>query len=131
MEITEIAVKLHRFEQYARDSDFSPDRSSVLIGASDYSLILKELASGTEIQRFSGHTERVTRVAFHTYHDQLLLFSGSEDRSIRVWDVASGRELRRFTGHQDSIWGLAVHPVEPLVFSGSEGSGQIQQGIGI
>jgi WD40 repeat protein len=77
---------------------FSPDGTRLATGSDDDHVRLWDVASGEEIARLEGHTERISVVAFSP--DGARLVSGSDDGTIRLWDVASGREMAHLTGHE-------------------------------
>jgi len=88
-----------------------------LSGSFDDSLRLWDTTSGTELQYFEGHTDRVQCVAMLT--DRRRALSGSDDCTLRLWDIKSGAELRRFEGHRDHITCVAVLPEGQRALSGS------------
>jgi hypothetical protein len=49
----------------------------------DYSIRMWNLETGTELQRFDGHTSNVTRLAMSP--DGCFAASCSDDRTIRLW----------------------------------------------
>src|SRR5262249_10262701 len=66
-----------------------------------------QAATGELIGTFSGHTARVTCVAFSP--DGTRLASGSDDRTVRIVLVGSGKEALSLKG--------SVGPVHRVVFS--------------
>ena len=60
----------------------------------DYSIRLWYTETGMTIHILTGHTDKVTSIAFSP--DRTMLVSGSDDRSIRLWDVATGTLLHIF-----------------------------------
>ncbi|NDJ75955.1 MAG: protein kinase [Chloroflexi bacterium] len=102
---------------------YSPDGSSVLLGATDWygtgevEIVLVDAQTGAEIQRFEGQEYGLRSHAFSP--DGTLLFTGSlawrawpdnEGRGeLIMWDVASGRLIRRFDVDW-GVYGIAVSP---------------------
>jgi WD40 repeat protein len=66
----------------------------------------------------TGHTERVTAVAFSP--DGASLATASVDRSVRLWNVADGALLHPLEGHSLPVLSLAYSPDGTLLASGSE-----------
>ena len=66
-----------------------------------------DLESGDLVRRLSGHTNRVSAVA---WMEPEQVVSASADFTVRVWHVASGRALRVLEGHASPITGLALSP---------------------
>ncbi|MDT8304723.1 MAG: protein kinase [Anaerolineae bacterium] len=96
---------------------FSPDGKSALSGSADGTLILWDVASGTLVRHFAGHTAGVTSVAFDpvpSADGKQTALSGSEDNTLILWDVTSGQALRRLRGH-DGDGGVTVVAFSPTV----------------
>ncbi|NJN18610.1 MAG: hypothetical protein HC822_21315 [Oscillochloris sp.] len=77
-----------------------------------------DVASGTIVQRLSGHSDLISAVAFSA--DGTLAISGAWDRSVRIWDVSSGEELQRLIGHSQAVKSVALSADNQLVLSGSD-----------
>ncbi len=60
-------------------------------------------------QILSGHTDRVTALAFHP--STMMLASGSRDHTIRLWDGLTSQMIGEpLAGHTDGVLDLAFHP---------------------
>jgi WD40 repeat protein len=94
------------------------DGSQVLSGSNDRTLRLWDVATGTEIRTFKGHSDDVRSVAFAPDGSQVL--SGSDDKTLKLWDVATGMEIQTFTGHSDNVTSVAYSPVLLMALSGSD-----------
>lgn len=76
---------------------FSPDGTTLVSGSYDETVALWDVASGSVVRYFRGHSSSVTSVAFGD--DGKTIASGSDDHTIKLWDVATGLELRTLRGH--------------------------------
>jgi len=70
---------------------FSPDGSHLIAGHEGGLITTWDVASGRQVQTFSGHANAVWGLAFSP--DGRTLASAGEDRTVRVWDAATGQEL--------------------------------------
>jgi WD40 repeat protein len=86
------SVEAH--QGWIRTLDVSPDGKLLASGGNDNQVRLWNLADGTLVREFNGHTRHVYCVAFHPNGESLL--SGDLTGSLRQWDVASGNEVRSF-----------------------------------
>lgn len=75
---------------------FSSDLSYAL-STQGNDIVLYDVQNGNEIQRFKGHTNLVSDIAFLPDHSEIVSVSGdiNGDQSIRVWNVATGKELQK------------------------------------
>ncbi len=90
-----------------------------LVSASRDQLVkLFELRMMREMQTFRGHKKEVTALAWHPFHEDLLV-SGGFDGSIIYWLVGSDDPQAEMIGHESSVWDLAWHPVGHILCSGS------------
>jgi WD40 repeat protein len=86
---------------------FSSDGNSIAAGFSDGALMifrwcLDDPQDGKEVCTLTGHTSRVTSVAFSP--DGKLVTSGSGDETVRIWDVEKGVEAMAPLRGDKSSW---------------------------
>ena len=80
---------------------------------------LWDIEAGREIAKLSGHTDKVTCVAFSPQSDQILA-SCSYDKTIKVWSLdKEPRCLATLSAHGDAIYTLAFSPNGEILASGS------------
>lgn len=94
---------------------FSPDGSRIATGKRDDKLYLVDVATGSEITSFSGHTGWIHSVAYNS--DGLLLATGGEDQTIQVRNAQSGETVRTLMGHGSYPDYLAFSPDASMMVS--------------
>ncbi len=86
----------------------SPDGRILATGGEDKHIRLWDANTGHPIRVLTGHTFRVSRVAFSP--DGKRLASGSHDNTVRVWHTDTGKEEVNIKGHVHYIDGVAFSP---------------------
>jgi WD40 repeat protein len=81
----------HSLPVVARSVDLTADGRLALLGLFDGDILLWDVDRGETIQRFSGHTDVVTRAVFSPSEAQIL--SVSLDRTLRFWSIERGRVI--------------------------------------
>jgi WD40 repeat protein len=71
-------------------------------------LILWDLAAGTELRRFEGHTGWINGVAFSP--DGTTALSASGDGALILWELATGKAIRRLERHTSGVNCVAFSP---------------------
>lgn len=79
---------------WIRTLDVSPDGTQLVSGGNDNVVRLWNIANGSLVREFTGHTRHVYNVAFHP--EGQILFSGDLTGALKQWDVATGKEVRSF-----------------------------------
>jgi WD40 repeat protein len=112
---------------------FSPDGTRLLSGGGlskagrpgEYLVRLWDVATGKEIMAASGHTHRITSVAFLADPRFAVSSSGRVYRSdkelpvdpfVRLWDLESGKEVGRFIGSKEGVASLTITLDKKYVF---------------
>lgn len=105
---------------WIRTLDVSPDGTLLLSGGNDNIVRLWNIADGSLVREFTGHTRHIYNVAFHPLGQTL--FSGDLIGSLKQWDVATGQEVRSFDatplhsyngGQQVDFGGIRAIAVSP------------------
>ena len=94
----------------------SPDGSQ-LAAATTIGIWIYDTDTSKEIALLTGHSDRVTSVAFST--DGKILASGSADMTIRLWDTGTGKHEATLAGHVARITLLQFLPDGETLASGS------------
>jgi WD40 repeat protein len=96
---------------------FSPNGALALSGSNDNTMKLWDVATGTLVRTFVGHSNWVHSVAFSP--DGTRVLSGSRDKTVKLWDAATGALVRTFNGHSREVLSVAFSPDGSRVLSGS------------
>jgi WD40 repeat protein/serine/threonine protein kinase len=94
---------------------FLPDGETVVVGTTDGSIRLYEVATGRELRRMKANDEWIYSV--QQSRDGSRLITGGLDRLIHIWDTASGQPLRVISGHGGNISGALLSSDEMALFS--------------
>jgi WD40 repeat protein len=83
---------------------FSPDSKSLAVAGKDNVIRVWDVAGGTEVAAFRGHTGLVRKLAVSPDGKQAA--SWGRDGKVRVWQTADGKELRAFPvdGQLDTVY---------------------------
>jgi WD40 repeat protein len=96
---------------------FSGDGSLVAIPEYNLPVVVWNVTTRQFINRFSGHNDQVTSMAFSP--DNRLLLTGSSDKTARLWDIYTGQLLRVYSGHTAGITSVAFLPDGQRIVTGS------------
>ena len=100
---------------------FSPDGTILASGGGDYpfnqKIQLWNIATRTEMDTFTGHTNYINSLAFS--RDGAILASGSSDDTVKLWDMTTRTEIDTLEGHTSSVSSVAFSPDGTILASGS------------
>ena len=74
-----------------RSLAFSPDGKTLASAGDEKTIMLWDLATGTNTATLEGHTDYIHCVAFNA--NSSLLASAGEDGTVRLWDIVTGKSL--------------------------------------
>jgi WD40 repeat protein/uncharacterized caspase-like protein len=103
------------------------DGTLLASGSQDQTIKLWDLETGKLLQTFSGHSNRITAIAFVPNHaDPPILVSGSGDNTIKLWNCQTGALLDTLLGHSGWVLAIALSADGKTLVSGSA-DGSIQR----
>ncbi|MET0197860.1 MAG: WD40 repeat domain-containing protein [Rhodococcus fascians] len=88
--------------------EFSPVGDVFAASSHDFTVSLRDAASGELIHEFPPHTSSVLDFAFSPQGDRLV--TSSDDGSVRVWDANTFELSSEFVAPPGGYWSLAVMP---------------------
>lgn len=97
---------------------FSLD-GKILAANDNQDIKLWDVETGEEIAKLTGHSDKVTCVAFSPKNRQILA-SCSYDKTIKVWNISTGKELATLDGHKDGVYTVIFSPDGKILASGSD-----------
>ena len=103
---------------YGNSASLSEDDTYLLVGQSDNTVILLEMATGEVIRTYYGHSSGVQTVTFSPDGQQFV--SGSMDGTVILWDVLSGEIFHRYQGHLGSVRSTLFSPDGDSIYSSSD-----------
>lgn len=86
----------------------SPDGRLVAAGATDNSVRIWDMQTGSLLQSLLWHISPAVALAFTP--DSAKLVSGSKDNSLAIWNVSNGKKLHELWGHKNEVLDIAVSP---------------------
>jgi len=98
----------------------SPDGRIFSYVPDDFTIELLEAEIGNAVCTLTGHSGRLTSVAWSP--NGQIIASGSEDNTVRIWDAETGQLLHTFTGHFRPVTSVAWSPNGLIIASGSADS---------
>ncbi|TMP96922.1 MAG: hypothetical protein E6L09_14235 [Verrucomicrobia bacterium] len=81
--------------------DFSPDGKFLASGAADKFLKVVELATGTVVKQFEGHTHHVLGVSWN--RNERTLASAGADNVVKIWDFVHGERKKTIAGFDKEV----------------------------
>ncbi len=90
----------------------------IVSGSRDKTVRLWNLQGKSIGQKFQGHENFVTSVAFSP--DGQMIVSGSADNTIQLWDLQGNPIGHPFQGHKRPVRSVAFSPDGQMIVSGSE-----------
>jgi WD40 repeat protein len=96
---------------------FSPDGQWLARGGDEYTVRIRDVQTGQELQPLRGHTGDVCSVVFSP--DGRWLATAGEDTTVRIWDAKSWKLRHTLRGHMGLAGSLVFIPERQCLVSGS------------
>jgi WD40 repeat protein len=102
-------------------ADFSPDGQRVVTALKLNRATLWDVAAGTRITEFIGHTNEVQMATFSPDGNRVL--TASLDGTARLWDASTGKPLGLPLEHSAGLYSARFHPRDDrLITAGGDGT---------
>jgi len=85
--------------------EFSRDGSQIVSGAADKFVKIHNVADGSHVRSFEGHTHHVMDVSWKA--DGSRLVSAGADNAIKVWNVETGEQVRTIANYAKQVTSIA------------------------
>jgi len=82
------------------------DDNKIVTGGADKTVVIFDRAQGKKLQTLSGHTKKLSAVAFHPTAN--VVFSASHDKTARIWNYGEGSRSSHLKVKTDLL--IHVHP---------------------
>lgn len=92
----------------------APGGSTFAAGLTNGNVVLCDLATGTTLRTYLGHTGSINDVRFSAAGTEIL--SGATDRRAILWNVSDGTILRDFV-HTLAVNAVAFNPFDPAIIA--------------
>ena len=86
---------------YITSVAISSNNTKVVTGSGDYTAIISDLNTGSELFVLTGHTKAITSVAIS--NDNTKVVTGSNDKTAIIWNLINGLKLTTLIGHASYI----------------------------
>lgn len=100
---------------------FAPDNRHLAVAINNSAWLMDD--EGQRQIEFSGHTDRVSDIAFS--HDGQLLATCSSDRTAKLWSLPSGALVRTLDPHSEPLTGIAFSRDGQLLLTTAGRSAQL------
>ncbi len=97
---------------------WSPDGKRVASAGMDQMVHMWDLASGTALFTYMGHTALIDALAWQPRGN--LIASGGLDTTVQVWDVTTGKPVYTYRGHSNRISNIVWSPDGKRIASASD-----------
>jgi pre-mRNA-processing factor 19 len=96
----------------------------ILSGGVDKQAVLMNAETGDVLSKFSGHSKKLTAVAFHPqFHNSGAVYTCSADATVKQWrsdaDASTFSEAFSYDHHTGEVTGFTVHPTGDYAISTS------------
>ncbi|KAK3282038.1 hypothetical protein CYMTET_10206, partial [Cymbomonas tetramitiformis] len=89
----------------------------VLSGGNDKTVQLWDWTCGTILERWTGHTSSVNRVAYTPQHARYI--TASRDTTVKIWQGGSPAAVQELAGHSLNVSGLSLSYQHQHAWTGS------------